>query len=373
MMKRECKSVDAFAFYLLKQRGNDFLVPDDFDVILRDVMSGHQELDFLVGNDSFQDRYAETVIARIFYDHNRSWTGRMSFAEFKRGKIVTIIRRAELGIDCGHQTRRKKRSCFSYKDFYVIYSKFWELDDDHDLEISETDLCYYAQGSLTERIVKRVIEGCGKPTDLASNKERSEPHMSYRDFVWFILSEVNKNTPTAIEYWFRCLDTDGDGLLSLYELEHFYEEQMSRMEYARVKRIPYMDSICQMFDLINPTNKSFVTLSDLKRMREPAVFFDMFFNLARYIEHENRPKKLRMRRKMGGRHNPRLGSNPWDEYVDIEYDRLIPPLGDEDDEDTDGDIVFGAHQGDVAATTPSTDQPTETLINEGESSTVTSY
>lgn len=27
--------------------------------------------------------------------------------------------------------------------------------------------------------------------------------MSYEDFVWFILSEEDKTTDTALEYWFR--------------------------------------------------------------------------------------------------------------------------------------------------------------------------
>jgi serine/threonine-protein phosphatase 2A regulatory subunit B'' len=28
--------------------------------------------------------------------------------------------------------------------------------------------------------------------------------MGYEDFVWFILSEEDKTTETAMEYWFRC-------------------------------------------------------------------------------------------------------------------------------------------------------------------------
>lgn len=29
--------------------------------------------------------------------------------------------------------------------------------------------------------------------------------MGYEDFVWFILSEEDKTTDTAMEYWFRCV------------------------------------------------------------------------------------------------------------------------------------------------------------------------
>ena len=38
---------------------------------------------------------------------------------------------------------------FSYEHFYVIYCKFWELDTDHDLYISQKDLARYSdQGML---------------------------------------------------------------------------------------------------------------------------------------------------------------------------------------------------------------------------------
>lgn len=63
--------------------------------------------------------------------------------------------------------------------------------------------------------------------------------MSYTDFVWFLLSEEDKRHPTAIEYWFRCMDLDGDGFLSMYELEYFYEEQMHRMEAIGIETLPF--------------------------------------------------------------------------------------------------------------------------------------
>lgn len=63
--------------------------------------------------------------------------------------------------------------------------------------------------------------------------------MSYFEFVWFLLSEEDKRHPTAIEYWFRCMDLDGDGFLSMYELEYFYEEQMHRMELIGIETLPF--------------------------------------------------------------------------------------------------------------------------------------
>lgn len=56
----------------------------------------------------------------------------------------------------------------------------------------------------------------------------------------------------SIEYWFRCMDLDGDGVLSMYELEFFYEEQCERMEVMGIEPLPFQDLLCQMLDLVKP-------------------------------------------------------------------------------------------------------------------------
>ena len=38
------------------------------------------------------------------------------------------------------------------------------------------------------------------------------------DFVWFILAVEDKTTVQSIEYWFRILDLDGNGIVTGYEL-----------------------------------------------------------------------------------------------------------------------------------------------------------
>lgn len=48
---------------------------------------------------------------------------------------------------------------FSYEHFYVIYCKFWELDTDHDLYISQKDLARYSdQGMLPADVVRALLK-----------------------------------------------------------------------------------------------------------------------------------------------------------------------------------------------------------------------
>ncbi|XP_013882098.1 serine/threonine-protein phosphatase 2A regulatory subunit B'' subunit alpha [Austrofundulus limnaeus] len=143
--------------------------------------------------------------------------------------------------------------------------------------------------------------------------------MSYAEFVWFLISEEDKKNHTSIEYWFRCMDVDGDGILSMYELEYFYEEQCERMERMGIEPLPFQDLLCQMLDLVKPESTGKITLSDLKRCRMAHIFFDTFFNLEKYLDHEQRDP-FAVQKDVDSE-----GPEPsdWDKYASEEYEILV--------------------------------------------------
>ena len=75
------------------------------------------------------------VIARIFYEVNRSWSGKITVSELRRSKFLSTLKLLQDEDDINQVT-----DFFSYEHFYVIYCKFWELDKDHDLFIDREDL-----------------------------------------------------------------------------------------------------------------------------------------------------------------------------------------------------------------------------------------
>ncbi|NXA55398.1 P2R3A phosphatase, partial [Nothocercus julius] len=307
---RNCHD-DASRFtYLLAKPSCDCLEQEDFIPLLQDVVETHPGLTFLKDAPEFHSRYITTVIQRIFYTVNRSWSGKITLTELRKSNFLQTLALLEEEDDINQIT-----DYFSYEHFYVIYCKFWELDTDHDLYISQKDLARYSDQALSNRIIERIFSGAV----VRGNEVQKEGRMSYADFVWLLISEEDKRSATSIEYWFRCMDLDGDGVLSMYELEYFYEEQCERMEVMGIEPLPFHDLLCQMLDLVKPERDGKVTLRDLKRCRMAHVFFNTFFNLEKYLDNEQRDPFAVQKDVENDGPEP----SDWDRYAAEEYEILV--------------------------------------------------
>ncbi|XP_034530573.1 serine/threonine-protein phosphatase 2A regulatory subunit B'' subunit alpha-like [Notolabrus celidotus] len=295
---------------LLSKPSCNYLEQEDFIPLLQDIVDTHPGLTFLKDAPEFHSRYITTVIQRIFYIVNRSWTGRITMMELRRSNFLQTLALLEEEDDINQIT-----DYFSYEHFYVIYCKFWELDTDHDLYIDPKDLGRYNDHASSNRIIERLFSGAVT----RGNAVQREGRMSYAEFVWFIISEEDKKNPTSLEYWFRCMDTDGDGVLSMFELEYFYEEQCERMERMGIEPLPFQDLLCQMLDLVKPESQGKITLGDLKHCRMAHIFLDTFFNLEKYLDHEQRDP-FAVQKDIDSE-----GPEPsdWDKYASEEYEILV--------------------------------------------------
>ncbi|GFR88124.1 serine/threonine-protein phosphatase 2A regulatory subunit B'' subunit alpha [Elysia marginata] len=263
---------------------------EDFEPFVQDVVETHPGLTFLQDAPEFHSRY-----------------------------VTTTVRRLEEEDDIN-----QIKDFFSYEHFYVIYCKFWELDKDHDLYIDKADLSRHNDHALNSRLIDRIFSGA-----VTRGPDFEEGRMSYREFVWFLLAEEDKRHMTSIEYWFRCMDLDGDGVISMYEMEFFHEEQMNKMETLGIERLPFEDTVCQMLDMVSPRREGQITLGDLKACKMTNIFFDTFFNLDKFLEHEQRDPFANARDPNA----ENVEVSDWNKYAEEEYDILVADEGNADLED----------------------------------------
>ncbi|EME27306.1 Serine/threonine protein phosphatase 2A regulatory subunit B''alpha [Galdieria sulphuraria] len=292
---------------LLGISDRNYLIHEDLFPFLEEFLQIHPGLAFLQATPEFQHRYAETVIERIFYSCARWHQFKLFESDLKKGKIFETF----LEVDREEDINRERRF-FSYEHFYVLYCRFWELDTDHDLLIDKEDMLRYGGHALTYRIVDRIFGGYGRPRDC-----KEEGFMSYTDFIWFCISEEDKNSDVALDYWFRCIDLDGDGMITLYDMEYFYSEQLHRMECLGHEPIPLEDIVCQLLDMVRPDLfEPIITRSTLRRCKLRSNFFNVLFNLNKFISIENKDPYL-IRQEHA---TPEL--TDWDRFAAIEYLRL---------------------------------------------------
>ncbi|XP_060909147.1 serine/threonine-protein phosphatase 2A regulatory subunit B'' subunit beta isoform X1 [Labrus mixtus] len=306
---------DASKFvHLLAKPGCNYLEQDDFIPFLQDVVNTHAGLAFLKEAPDFHSRYITTVIQRIFYNVNRSWNGKITCTELRKSNFLQNVALLEQEEDVNQLTE-----FFSYEHFYVIYCKFWELDTDHDLYIDQKDLAQHNDQAISHKMIERIFSGTVTRQDKIDRRMFKEGRLSYADFVWFLISEEDKKTETSIEYWFRCMDLDGDGVLSMYELEYFYEEQCQKLETMAIEPLPFEDCLCQMLDLVKPEMEGKITLRDLKRCKLSHIFFDTFFNVEKYLDHEQKdPFSVIRELETDGQE-----MSDWEKYAAEEYDILV--------------------------------------------------
>uniref|UniRef100_A0A8B9K1W3 Protein phosphatase 2, regulatory subunit B'', alpha n=1 Tax=Astyanax mexicanus TaxID=7994 RepID=A0A8B9K1W3_ASTMX len=171
---------------------------------------------------------------------------------------------------------------------------------------------FHSRYITTVRIFSKAVGGAIEP----------EPFYNFNSILVLLEFKLEVNLKCnfiCVEYWFRCMDLDGDGVLSMYELEYFYEEQCERMEGMGIEPLPFQDLLCQMLDLVKPEYQGKITLRDLKHCRMAHIFFDTFFNLEKYLDHEQRDPFAVQKDLDGDGPEP----SDWDKYAAEEYEILV--------------------------------------------------
>ena len=157
--------------------------------------------------------------------------------------------------------------------------------------------------------------------------------MSYDDFVWFMLCEEDKTTKRSLQYWFEIVDIDSNGIITPYEMEYFYEEQVTRLETLNHEPILFIDLLCQMNDMIVPENEVNFTFEEIMKKKDMVgIFFNCLCNLNKFIAYETRDC-------FAIKHQ--LTENPdwteWDRFAKTEYERLAM----EEENPDDSDVIDG--------------------------------
>ena len=307
------------------ERDAIMLKPAAFSPLLDALLARHPGLAFLADHAEFQDKYAATVVARIFYRLDSARTGAISRRGFLHGGPCLL--EALFRLDADADVNREP-AYFSYEHFYVIYCRWWELDADRDARLRRDDLLRYAGHRLSRAVVHRVFDAAPRAlTDglTGAALRRIKPGdpdadaLTYADFCYVMLAEEDKATEASLRYWFGICDVDGDGVVDERDAAAFYDLQRRRLECLGHEAVSWADVRVQMADLLDHGRSGLrLRVEDFLNDKCPqaGVFFDALFALDKFVRWEQRdPFADRMRKD-----DP--FDTDWDRFAAQEYARL---------------------------------------------------
>lgn len=293
----------AFRFIqILKQNDNqqNYLTKKDFEPLIKEILYNYPGLKFLrESNQDFHWKYIECVICTIFYYNDKSRNNKLELKELQKSNLFSILNLFNDYNDNNKQlisTMSIKNNYFSYQHFYVIYTKFWELDIDEDNLLSIDDLIKYDDYSLTPIVCHRIINGHWKKIKKKQTNNNNKNVMDFNDFIYFVISNEDKTNVLSLEYWFRILDIDGDGLISSYEISSFFNQQSIKIhklfkndtendhQCDDKELVSFSNILTELNDIIRPKKDFIFSLSDIKFSSMGYLFFDILTNINKFVE-----------------------------------------------------------------------------------------
>jgi serine/threonine-protein phosphatase 2A regulatory subunit B'' len=309
---------------LLKNHKNqeNAIFREDFLPILHALLENHPGLEFLKSHAEFQEKWANTVTLRIYYRCDLNDDGRLSYREYRKSGLLESFRKVCEEIDIS-----KMRDYFSYEHFYVLYCIFWDLEGkEHDNLITKEEFSKYDGHSLSRKAVDRIFAQIPRLF-----KSGQKDKMGFEDFVWYLLSEEDKTNPTSIEYWFKVVDLDGNGIITPHEIQYFYDEQTHRMQYLDNEIVHFNDILCQLYDNVKPQQEHHFTLKNfLENKHYSSVFFNNILNINKFLAYEQRDPFSKTEIDKNAEYSD------WDKFAFYEYQKLTA----EDSDDQEAENVL---------------------------------
>lgn len=295
----------------------DYVLPMGFRPVLSEIISRHKALQFLANDEVFKELYTQTITSRIFYELDVLELRRLRYKDFKNTRLVDILVNMR-----GEESFDDLVDYFNYQHFYVLYSRFVELDIDEDQRLTLDEFRRHDLGSITESALARIWD-CnvrGK-RELFQDEVDQVRNMSYHDFIYFYISDEDKTTERSIRYWFEVVDFDCDGWISLCEIDHFYREQKARCGGLNCF-VPELNNISRMInDLLMPSVQGRYRLDDFLRNKLVAGhFFNILVNTKKcltsmFMDGELNSLQAVILPRDGNKPHP----SPWDLHCQYQY------------------------------------------------------
>ncbi len=185
----------------------------------------------------------------------------------------------------GNGQGKKGRDWFTSRSALEVYATYLNLDVDHNGMLSKREFMRFGGGSLTPVFVDRLFQ----EYRMYESSETGEMEMDYKTFLDFVLAMENKHTPQALNYFWKLLDIQRTGYLTVFALNYFFRAVCQKMIDLGHEAVEAGDVVAnEIFDMVEPEHPHRITIDDLLRSKVGGTVVSILSDVNGFWKYDNR-------------------------------------------------------------------------------------
>mmetsp|Transcript_42560 Transcript_42560/g.100151 ORF Transcript_42560/g.100151 Transcript_42560/m.100151 type:complete len:313 (+) Transcript_42560:319-1257(+) len=257
--------------------GFGFLREPDLEAFIADQMTVFPCLQVL--EESFTPFYQCTAVRKLFFFLDPQRKGKIKIKDLATCTMLDdffALRHANL------PEAELASNWFSSHNALRVYSMYLRLDMDRNGLLSREELQHFGGRGLTSVFVERVFQQCHTYDD----------EIDYKTFLDFVLAMENKQTPQSLRFFWRFLDVQNKGFLSIFDINYFFREVAMQLERSGHPVVEVVDVKDEIFDMVKPADPLKITLEDLEKSNVGGTVISMLIDMQAFYEYDNRESFL---------------------------------------------------------------------------------
>ncbi|CAF0778963.1 unnamed protein product [Rotaria sordida] len=254
--------------------GQGYLRESDLEDYIYELIPTMHQLSQL--QETFYKFYVCTAVRKFFFFLDPLRTGRIAIPDILcSGYLDKLLELREEDADVDDL----EQNWFSCQSASKIYTRYLQLDKDHNGLLSRDELTKYNSSTLTPVFIARVFQEC-----LTYGGE-----MDYKSYLDFVLALENRNSPQGLRYLFQIMDTENKGFLHPGDLNYFYRGMVQMLSTRPLTDIPPFNNVQnEIFDMVKPVDSMRITLKDLINCGQGGLVLSILIDIGSFWAYENR-------------------------------------------------------------------------------------
>eukprot|EP00871_Galdieria_phlegrea_P001402 jgi/Galph1/2262/GphlegSOOS_G936.1 len=235
-------------------------------------------------SSSFFPYYACTVSRKVFFFLDVPKRGFIKLQSLASNPLFLELLEIDSNQTAVENEQNGVSRWFSAENALFLYEKYLELDLDGNGMLSKKELSGFGNGTLTDTFLSRFFEECVS----YKSENSSEDEIDYRMYLDLVLILTNISSKPALNALFRILDSRGNGILNVFDLDFFYKGLKSSLDRMGFEAPPLEHLVSEIFDMVHPRNGWEITMKDLERCGCCGTVIGILIDATVFIEYENR-------------------------------------------------------------------------------------